>query len=199
MANSLVESELSTLNSAAKWQGTLTSKDHIPSIGEYQEKISKSHLFLYYSMTCLLHKFPANLVADLSIFSQCKAMVLFDRMNTYKTLIDRNVLTSRHFVPSEQPLQLAELFSLCGLSSITLNHWSTKPEDNFNMMREFLAGTLRDGYYLGASAKRYWTQGEQAIEDLDEGDEKIMDFKKKSRALFRDNLCTYGMPLVRIV
>lgn len=52
-------------------------------------------------MTCLLHKFPKHLVADLSIFSKCRAMVIFDRMNSYKTLVDRAVLTSRHFVPDE--------------------------------------------------------------------------------------------------
>jgi len=52
-------------------------------------------------MTCLLHKFPQALISDLTIFNKCKAMVIFDRMNTFKTLVDRNVMTSRHFVPDE--------------------------------------------------------------------------------------------------
>lgn len=62
-------------------------------------------MFAYYSMTSIVHKFPPSLVSDLSIFSKCKAMVIIDRMNTYKTLIDRGVLTSQHYIPNEQPLQ----------------------------------------------------------------------------------------------
>ncbi len=87
-------------------------------MGEWQERISKASLFAYYSMTCLLHKFPPSLVADLSIFSKCRAMIIFDRMNSYKTLIDRSVVTSRHYVPSEQPMQEAALFPLAGVQTI---------------------------------------------------------------------------------
>jgi hypothetical protein len=83
------------------WNGTFVPAEHEPSPGEWQEKISSSSLFAYYSMTCLLHKFPPHMIADLSIFSQCRAMVIFDRMNSYKTLVDRTVITSRHFIPSE--------------------------------------------------------------------------------------------------
>lgn len=89
---------------------------------------------MYYSMTCLLHKFPSSLISDLSIFNKCKAMVIFDRMNSYKTLVDRNVLTSKHFSPDEQPMQQAALFTLCDVSSIVINHWSTRPEDNLEQM-----------------------------------------------------------------
>jgi hypothetical protein len=68
----------------ASWKGILTSTEHMPSIGEWQDRIAKSSLFAYFSMTCLLHKFPPALLADLSIFSKCKAVLLFDRMNSYK-------------------------------------------------------------------------------------------------------------------
>jgi hypothetical protein len=104
-AQALVETELAKMQPGCTWSGILTSTEHTPSIGEWQEKISKSSLFAYYSMTCLLHRFPPALVADLSIFSKCRAMIIFDRMNSYKTLVDRNVVTSKHFVPSEQPQQ----------------------------------------------------------------------------------------------
>ena len=103
-AEALVKTALPAMLPAAQWKGILTTTEHAPSDGEWQERISKASLFAYFSMTCLLHKFPPALVADLSIFSKCKAMLIFDRMNSYKTLIDRNVVTSRHFVPSEQPM-----------------------------------------------------------------------------------------------
>ena len=93
--------DLNKLMPGAVWNGTFTPKEHQPSPGEWQEKIASSQLFAYFSMTCLLHKFHPALIADLAIFSQCKAMIIFDRMNSYKTLVDRSVVTSRHFVPSD--------------------------------------------------------------------------------------------------
>lgn len=83
-------------------------------------------------------------------------MIIFDRMNSYKTLVDRNVVTSRHFVPSEQPMQEAALFSLCGVQTIITNHWSTKPENNLELFEKLLRGCLTDALYLGASLKRFW-------------------------------------------
>ncbi len=109
-------------------------------------------MFMYYSMTCLLHKFPSSLISDLSIFNKCKAMVIFDRMNSYKTLIDRNVLTSKHFSPDEQPMQQAALFTLCDVSTIVVNHWSTRPEDNMDQMQALMRGALTDSLYLGKHA-----------------------------------------------
>ena len=137
-AQTLVKSALPGMMQGAQWKGILTSTDHAPSGGEWQERISRSSLFAYFSMTCLLHLFPPAQVADLSIFSKCKAMILFDRMNSYKTLIDRNVVTSRHFVPSEQPMQEAALFSLCGVNTVITNHWATKPEDNLKIFENLL-------------------------------------------------------------
>jgi hypothetical protein len=82
----------------------------------------------------MIHKFPPALVSDLSIFSKCKAMIIIDRMNTYKTLIERNVLTSKHYIPNEQPYNQVALFSLCGISTIVTNLWPIKPEVNFEIL-----------------------------------------------------------------
>ena len=100
-----VTDELQKIMPGTRWEGILTHSQHIPSEGEWQSQIATSSLFMYYSMTCLLHKFPSSLISDLSIFNKCRAMVIFDRMNSYKTLVDRNVLTSKHFSPDEQPMQ----------------------------------------------------------------------------------------------
>jgi len=147
-----VQDEMPKLAPGSKWEGILTHTDHIPSEGEWQQRIANSSFFAYFSMTCLLHKFPSHLISDLSIFNKCKAMAIFDRMNTYKTLVDRNVMTSKHFSPDEQPMQQAALFSLCGISSIVINHWSTKPEDNFEQFTNLMRGTLGEGVYLGSAA-----------------------------------------------
>lgn len=89
--------EMPSLLPGSQWGGLLTHKQHTASIGEWQKQISTSSLFAYFSMTCLLHAFPGELIADLSILNNCKAMVIFDRMNTFKTLIDRQMLTSKHY------------------------------------------------------------------------------------------------------
>ena len=198
-AKTLAEAEMAKMTPGCTWSGILTSTEHSPSVGEWQEKISKSSLFAYYSMTCLLHKFPPSLIADLSIFSKCRAMIIFDRMNSYKTLVDRNVVTSRHFVPSEQPMQEAALFSLCGVQTIITNHWSTKPENNLELFEKLLRGCLTDGLYLGASLKRFWEQYFQETENLEETDPQKLDYLAKTRNLFKHNACTYGVPIVRIV
>lgn len=88
----------------ANWSGLLTHKQHTASVGEWQKYISTASLFSYFSMTCLLHQFPSELIADLSILNSCKAMVIFDRMNTFKTLIDRQMLTSKHYQADDQPM-----------------------------------------------------------------------------------------------
>lgn len=85
----------------SKWDGILTKQHHIPSEGEWQRLISQASLFAYFSMTALVHKFPPSLVSDLSIFNKCRAMIIMDRMNSYKTLVERTVLTSKHYVPNE--------------------------------------------------------------------------------------------------
>ena len=46
-------------------------------------------------------------------------------------------------------MQQAALFTLCDVSSIVINHWSTRPEDNLEQMQALMRGTLTDGLYLG--------------------------------------------------
>ena len=133
----------------------MTRENHIPSDGEWQRLISSSSLFAYFSMTCLLHKFPPSLVSDLSIFNKCRAMVIMDRMNSFKTLIERNVLTSKHFVANEQPTQQVVLFSLCGISTIVTNHWAIKPEKNLEIFDHLLRTSLSEQIYLGAALRKY--------------------------------------------
>lgn len=108
-------------------------------------------------MTCLLHKFPKNLISDLSIFNNCRAMVVLDRMNSLKQLIDRDVLTSKHFTPDDQPMRQVALFSLCGVSSVTINHWSTRPEANLDVLKGLMNGTLGDGLYVNAALRKHWS------------------------------------------
>lgn len=140
--------------------------------------------------------FPPSLVADLSIFSKCRAMLIFDRMNSYKTLIDRGVVTSRHFAPNEQPMQEAALFSLCGVNTVITNHWATKPEDNLELFEKLLRGALTEGLYLGATVKQHWGRVQETYV---EGEASSVATKNKLRNLFRHNTCTYGVPIVRIV
>jgi len=147
--SAFVKEEMLKVMPGSKFEGIVTHSEHIPSEGEWQNSIANSSLFVYYSMTCLLHKFHSALISDLSIFNKCRAMIILDRMNSYKTLIDRNVLTSKHFSPDEQPMQQAALFTLCDVSTVVVNHWSTRPEDNMEQFTSIMRGTLGEGMYLG--------------------------------------------------
>jgi len=100
-SDNFISKEMGTLLPGSVWDGILNHKNHIPSEGEWQKQISAASLFVYFSMTCLLHKFPSALISDLTIFSKCKAMVIFDRMNSFKSLVDRTVMTSKHFTADD--------------------------------------------------------------------------------------------------
>ena len=170
---------------------------------------------MYYSMTCLLHKFPSSLISDLSIFNKCRAMVIFDRMNSYKTLVDRNVLTSKHFSPDEQPMQQAALFTLCDVSSIVINHWSTRPEDNLEQMQALMRGALTDGLYLGNYALEKGFKIAQRPMSKASGaaasQERLGSQASQSRAgtaltaeeqaklgIYSHNMVTIGVPFLRV-
>lgn len=197
-AQTVVKSEMPKMLPGINWNGIFTATEHNPSTGEWQEKIAKSQMFAYYSMTCLLHKFPPSLVTELSIFNQCRAMIIFDRMNSFKTLVDRNVVTSRHFVPSEQPLQEAALFSLCGVSTVVTNHWSTKPQNNLDIFEKILRGIITDGLYIGASLKRHWENSLVEVQDLEDTDPQKIEYYQNTRNIFKLNTVTYGVPIVRV-
>jgi hypothetical protein len=130
-------------------------------------------------MTCLLHKFPKALISDLTIFNKCKAMVIFDRMNSFKTLVDRSAMVSKHYAPDEQPMQQIALFTLCGVNSIVVNNWSTSPEANMEQLESLLRSSLTDGLYVGSAGLK----------------------KRKpesSLKIYQYNAVTYGVPLLRI-
>lgn len=40
------------------------------------------------------------------------------------------------------------------MSSIVINHWSTRPEDNLDQMQALMRGSLAEGHYLGNYALR---------------------------------------------
>jgi len=147
-------------------------------------------------MTSLVHKFPPALVSDLSIFSKCRAMIIMDRMNTFKTMIDRNILTSKHYVPNEQPTHLAALFSLCGVASVVTNNWAVKPEATFDAFQTLLKGTLGDGVYLGAALRKY--RNPPAANSSEEGGEQQVNPSDR-KLIYRANTVTYGVPIIRVV
>jgi len=182
----------------SKWEGILTGEEHVPSIGEWQRLISQSQMFTYFSMTCLLHKFPKNLISDLSIFNNCRAMVVLDRMNSLKQLIDRDVLTSKHFTPDDQPMRQVALFSLCGVSSVTINHWSTRPEANLDVLKGVMNGALGEGLYFNAALRKHWASKAKA--EAEEEDPVAKEaLQAQLRAIYKHNIVTFGVPIIRVV
>jgi len=45
--------------------------------------------------------------------------------------------------------------TLCGLASVTLNHWSISPEENFEIFKTIYKTALTEGTYIGASLRKY--------------------------------------------
>ena len=78
------------------WNGVY-SKDHIPSKGEWERFLKDSSLFVYFSLTCILHKFTPKMLAETSSVSNTNCAIIFDRMNTFKPFIEKDVLTSPYF------------------------------------------------------------------------------------------------------
>lgn len=81
-------------------------------------------------------------------------MVIFDRMNTIKTLVDRQALTSKHYSADDQPSQMVALLTLAGVNSIVTNNWSTTPEDNLKQYELLMRTVLSEGIYLGTTGLR---------------------------------------------
>lgn len=82
---------------SSKWEGVNQSSDHIASSGEWQRLITESSLFTYYSTSSILHTFTPYQITEIANISKCKAMLILDRMNTYKQETDKTSLTSKHF------------------------------------------------------------------------------------------------------
>lgn len=110
-------------------------------------------------------------------------MVIFDRMNTYKTLIDRQMLTSKHYQSDEQPMQQVALFTLNGVNSIVINNWSTTPENNLKQFDFLMRNVLSEGTYLGTTGlRKHYKQSEP-----------------DALHIHKANMVTYGVPLMRVV
>jgi hypothetical protein len=110
-------------------------------------------------------------------------MVVFDRMNTFKTLIDRQNLTSKHYQADEQPSQIIALMTLAGVNSIVINNWSTTPENNLMQYEHLMKSILQEGNYLGTYGLR----------------KHFKNHEPEALLIHKANIVTYGVPLMRVV
>ena len=181
------------------WNGVY-SKDHIPAKGEWERYLKDSSLFIYYSLTCLLHKFTPWMIADSTSISNSNCAVILDWMNTLKPFIEKDVLTSPHFMNHNQPTETAELLSILGLNTVLINQWPMWPEENYAIYKEILKEVGTEGVYLSAALRKYWEGTSEWVlvqkeGQADEVEEKIT-YKK---ALYRFNTISYGVPLTRVI
>ena len=95
----IINKQAETLEGSG-WNGVYT-KDHIPSKGEWERYFQSSSMFVYFSVTCILHKFKSSMIADTASIANSNCAVILDRMNTFKPLIDKDVLSMfEHRSPS---------------------------------------------------------------------------------------------------
>lgn len=135
------------------WKG-VDNKDHIPSDGEWQRFFQKSSLFVYFSMTCMLHRYPPEKLAETASIAHSNAAIILDRMNSFKPLVDKDVLTSKHFAEKDQPEQTAVLLSILGINSVLINQWAICPEENLRIYQHILKEMGTEGKYIGAAVQR---------------------------------------------
>lgn len=60
-------------------------------------------------------------------------------------------------------MKMIALFSLCGVSSLTVNHWSIKPEASLDHLKALMSGMLGDGIYVGASMRKHWNGKDKTL------------------------------------
>lgn len=108
---------------SSNWRG-IDTQEHIPSDGEWQRLLQDSSLFAYFSMTALVHIYPPFKICDTSTISNSNAAIIMDRMNSFKPLVNKDVLTSQYYKEKEQPQQTAVLFTVLGFNSILINQWA---------------------------------------------------------------------------
>lgn len=138
---------------ASVWKGVNTN-DHLPSDGEWQRLLRDSSLITYFSLTCILHAYPPKKLAETISIAGANAAIVLDRMNTFKPLIEKDVLTSSNFQEKDQPEQTAALLSIMGLNSILINQWAICPEENLKIYKHILSEIGVKGKYIGAAIQR---------------------------------------------
>lgn len=115
-------------------------------------------------------------------------------------------------------MQQAALFTLCDVSSIVINHWSTRPEDNLEQMQSLMRGALTDGLYLGNYALKKGakiaarptskeSKGPKADKESQERLQSQASLSRTGTALtdeeskpgiYKHNMVTIGVPFLRV-
>ena len=116
-------------------------------------------------------------------------------------------------------MQQAALFTLCDVSSIVINHWSTRPEDNLDQMQALMRGTLTEGLYLGnyalkkgakVAARPTSKESKAAAKADKESQERLQSQASVSRTgtalsdseqrmgIYKHNMVTIGVPFLRV-
>lgn len=81
---------------------------------------------------------------------------------------------------------------------MTINHWSTRPEASLEALKGLMNGALGDGIYLGASLRKHWTNKDKAAA-AEENPEAKAAQDASLRAIYRHNIVTFGVPIIRVV
>ena len=73
------------------------------------------------------------------------------------------------------------------------NHWSIKPEQNYELLESFMKSAVQEQVYLGAALRKY--KEDKEVVSATTG-EKTM---QKKKSIYKCNPVTYGVPIIRIV
>ena len=72
------------------------------------------------------------------------------------------------------------------------SHWAVKPEAGFEAFQTLMRGVIGEGVYLGAALRKYRANAQ--TEDTSSS-ESTLDRK----LIYRANVVTYGVPILRVV
>jgi tetratricopeptide (TPR) repeat protein len=122
------------VHSAPAWAGVKGS-EHAPSAAEWQQYLTKSKnqgMFVFYGFGNMLSYFNPQRLVGMRL-GGCRLALLFGGSATDGSYRRQGKLDNQklaEMIELERPIETAALLTLCGVSSIATNVWSTSPHAN---------------------------------------------------------------------
>lgn len=110
------------------WEG-ISSSSQIASVGDWQHYLSTGSLLLFYGHPGFMNVLTPRLIIDMNEISQTKALVLIDKINAKKNILEKfsSLDPEGEKTPLHESLiNSSALLSIIGISSIVTTQWAVE-------------------------------------------------------------------------
>lgn len=135
-------------SSGMKLDGVVSSK-RVTAIGEWNKFLAQGSMLLFYGSPGILNVLTPKLFVDLQEISSTKCVMLFDKINAKKSVLEKysSLQPDGEKTPLvEQFINQAALLTLLGIQTIGATQWSVEAEQFPKMLDVFLSGAAQDTY-----------------------------------------------------